>query len=62
MKKYDVTITEKLKKTVTVEADSRLEAEMKVSDDWRSGKYVLDAECFDEAEFSAKQHSRDRER
>lgn len=62
MKKYDVTITEKLKMTVTVEAGSRLEAEMKVGDDWRSGKYVLDEECFDEVDFSAKQHSRDLER
>ena len=62
MKKYDVTITEKLKMTVTVEAGSRLEAEMKVGDDWRSGKYVLDEECFDGVDFSAKQHSRDLER
>ena len=34
MKEYDVTITETLKMTVTVEAESQLEAEQMVSDNF----------------------------
>ena len=36
MKEYDVTITETLKMTVTVKAESQLEAEQIVSDNWRN--------------------------
>ena len=39
MKEYDVTITETLKMTVTVEAESQLEAEQMVSDNWRGQFY-----------------------
>lgn len=39
MKEYDVTITETLKMTVTVEAESQLEAEQMVSDNWRNQEY-----------------------
>lgn len=46
MKEYDVTITETLQRTVTVEAASRLEAEEKVTDAWDHQDYVLGAEDF----------------
>ncbi|HHZ07057.1 MAG TPA: hypothetical protein GX401_09840 [Clostridiales bacterium] len=57
MKEFDVTITETLKKTVTVEAENREEAEQLVSDRWHNSEYILDAEDFQGAEFSCA-HSR----
>lgn len=54
-KEFDVTITEVLKKTVTVEADSLEEAEQMVSDDWHKGEYILDADDFVDVEFSGKE-------
>lgn len=62
MKVFDVTITETLKMTVTVEADSQLEAEQLVSDRWNNSEYILDAENFTGADFKAKRRSRDLER
>lgn len=62
MKEFDVTITETLKMTVTVEADSQLEAEQLVSDRWNNSEYILDAENFTGADFKAKRRSRDLER
>lgn len=62
MKEFDVTITETLKMTVTVEADSQLEAEQLVSDRWKNSEYILDAENFTGADFKAKRRSRDLER
>ena len=64
MKQYDVTITETLKMTVTVEAESQLEAEQLVSDNWHNQEYLLDADNFTEVNFRAKRHLRncDRER
>ncbi|MEG0751093.1 MAG: DpnD/PcfM family protein [Oscillospiraceae bacterium] len=52
MKEFDVTITETLKKTVTVEANSREEAERLVSDRWHHSDYILDAEDFAGVDFS----------
>ncbi len=51
MKEYEVTITETLQKTVTVEAESAAEAERLASEQWRAGEHVLDAECFTGVEF-----------
>lgn len=62
MKEFDVTITETLKMTVTVEADSQLEAEQLVSDRWHNSEYILDAENFIGADFKAKRRGRDLER
>lgn len=55
MKKFDVTITETLKKTVEVEAESLEEAEQRVNDEWRRGEYILDAENFTEVNFDAEE-------
>lgn len=62
MKEFDVTITETLKVTVTVEADSQLEAEQLVSDRWNNSEYILDAENFIGADFKAKRRGLDLER
>lgn len=61
MKEYDVTITETLKTTVTVEAESQLEAEQMVSDNWRNQEYILDADNFTGVDFKAKRHFRSRD-
>lgn len=61
MKEFDVTITETLKMTVSVEADSCEEAEQIVSDRWHDSAYILDAECFSGVDFHAKGKSRGRE-
>ena len=62
MKEYNVTITETLKMTVTVEAESQLEAEQMVSDNWRNQEYILDADNFTGVDFKAKRCSRELER
>jgi hypothetical protein len=49
---YEVTITETLKRTVHVKADSRDEAEQRAGDEWRSGVHVLDADDFAEVHFT----------
>lgn len=51
MKQYDVTITETLQRTVSVEAGSQLEAEQAVEDAWNHQDYVLGAEDFVGADF-----------
>ena len=51
---FDVTITETLKMTVQVEADSLEEAEQMVSDNWHNQDYILDAENFVGVEFTGK--------
>lgn len=55
MKEFDVTITEKLQTVVTVEAETREEAEQMVSDQWRSGDHILDADNFVDVEFEGKE-------
>ena len=57
MKKYDVIITETLKKTVEVEAESQEEAEQTVINDWNNGAHILDADCFDGVVFEAKENT-----
>ena len=54
-KQFKVTITEKLKLTVEVEAESSDEAEQIVADDWRKSRYVLDADNFVSVDFEAVQ-------
>ena len=61
MKEYDVTITETLEMTVTVEAESREEARQIASDKWKNGDYILDADHFKDVAFRAKDWSRDRD-
>jgi hypothetical protein len=50
---YEVTIIETLKKAVTVEANSREEAEQIISGDWYDSEYILDADDFVDVEFVA---------
>lgn len=57
MNKYNVTITETLKKTVEVEAESLDKAKEKVSDEWKDGTFILDADDFKEVEFEAQEVS-----
>ncbi|MDD4509305.1 MAG: DpnD/PcfM family protein [Oscillospiraceae bacterium] len=61
MKEYDVAITETLKMTVTVEADSPEEAEQKASDNWHNSEYILDADNFTGVDFAAKHKNRSRD-
>ena len=61
MKEYDVTITETLKMTVTVEAESQLEAEQMVSDNWRNQEYILDTDNFTGVDFKARRRTRSRD-
>jgi hypothetical protein len=50
---FEVTISETLQKVVTVDADSSDEAEQTVSDNWRAGDYILNADDFIGVEFNA---------
>ena len=61
LKTYEVTITETLQKTVTVEADSREEAERQVEESWNNSEYILDADSFVGVDFSARTNERSRE-
>lgn len=51
MKEYDVTITETLEKTVTVEAASKAEAEEMVRQQYYNSEYILDSENFTGVDF-----------
>lgn len=62
MKTYEVTITETLEMTVKIEAGNRLEAEQIISDRWRNGDYILDAETFQGVTFRARLPERTHER
>lgn len=54
MKEYKVTITETLKMTVSVEANSQDKAEQIVADRWADGEYVLDADNFVDVDYEAE--------
>lgn len=54
LKEYEVNIRETLEKKVTVEAESRADAEALVERCWRGGEYILDAECFTGVDFTVK--------
>ena len=53
MEKFDVTIIERLEKTVTIEAENSEDAEAKVLENWLELKdgYVLDSSDFLDVEF-----------
>ena len=51
--RFQVTITETLKRTVEVEAGDQHEAEQIASADWRLGGYILDESDFTEVAFEA---------
>lgn len=53
MKKFEVTITETLEKTVVVEAPSKDEALQIAEDMWRNGDVILDADNFVGVEYQA---------
>lgn len=55
MKEFDVTITETLRKTVSVKAESLEEAEQLVSDQWHNSEYILDADDFEGATFTGEE-------
>ena len=50
---FEVTITERLKRVVEVEAENQREAGQMVSDNWRNSEYILDADNFVGVEFEA---------
>ena len=56
MKKFEVTITETLKKKVEVEAETQEEAEQIVTEEWYKGDHILDADNFAEVVFEAKEN------
>ncbi|MBR2287097.1 MAG: DpnD/PcfM family protein [Clostridia bacterium] len=60
-KSFEVNIKETLETQVTVQAESREEAERIVEQRWKFGEYVLDADHFTGVEFNAKK-ARDRSR
>ncbi len=51
MKKFNVEITETLRRNVVVEAFDEREAEELVRNAWRKSEYILDADDFLEAGF-----------
>lgn len=53
-RRFKVTITETLRRTVEVEADDQHEAEQIVSDGWHRSQYILGAEDFADVEFEAE--------
>ena len=61
MKEYEITITETLSQTVTVEAENEQQAKRIVSDRWKNGDYILDAEHFNGVEFRVNRHRRSRD-
>ena len=60
MKIYKVTITETLQKEVEIEANNDAEAEDICNRNWKDGEYILDADCFQGVDFSAKRIQRER--
>lgn len=53
-KRFKVTITETLRRTVEVEANDPGDAEQMVSDGWHNSKYILDSEDFVGVEFEVE--------
>lgn len=53
MNKYNVVITETLKKTIEIEAESRQDAERIATDNWHKSEYILDADDFSQVSFEA---------
>jgi hypothetical protein len=61
MKKYNVTITEVLKRDVVVDADSREEADDIARSEWKIGKHILDSDDFRSVEFHANPIEKERD-
>ena len=55
MKEFEIEITETLKKTVTVEADSKDEALQMVEDMWKDSDIVLDSDNFVGVEYASNE-------
>ena len=55
MSEYKVTITEKLKRDVYVEANSLEEAQHIATENWYKGDYNLEADDFSEINFDAEE-------
>lgn len=53
MKEFEVTITETLQKTVSIEAETKEEAKQLVEDMWKDGDIILDADNFADVEYVA---------
>lgn len=53
MKEFEVTITETLQKTVSIEAETKEEAKQLVEDMWKDGDIILDADNFADVEYAA---------
>ena len=53
MKEFNVTITETLQKSITVEATSKDEALQMVEDMWHDGDIILDPDDFLDVNYSA---------
>lgn len=66
LREFEVTITETLEKTVTVEAANELEATELVETEWRNSDHILDADNYVGVTFNAspvkKELSHDQER
>ena len=54
MKEFNVTITETLRKVVTVEAETAEDAKDMVDAAWHNSEYILEAEDFDGVEFTVR--------
>ncbi len=52
MKEFEVTITETLQKTVSIEAETKEEAKQLVEDMWKDGDIILDADNFADVEYA----------
>ncbi len=52
MKEYEVTITETLQKTVSIEAESREEAERLIEDMWKDSEIILDSDDFYDVSYA----------
>jgi hypothetical protein len=57
-KLYDVVITETLKRTVQIRANSPDEAQARIETGWKSGKHVLGAKDVKEVHFSVSERER----
>lgn len=53
MKEYEVTITETLQKTVSIEAESREEAERLIEDMWKDSEIILNSDDFYDVAYTA---------
>lgn len=52
MKEYEVTITETLQKTVSIEAESREDAERLIEDMWKDSEIILDSDDFYDVSYA----------